>query len=96
MYAVIVTGGKQYRVEEGEVLRVEKLSVDEGASFDFDQVLLVGEGDQIQVGRVTRSTSSSSGGANTTCAVRGTARATPRLRSPALPPADHEQLKRTY
>jgi large subunit ribosomal protein L21 len=50
MYAVIMTGGKQYRVEEGEVLRVEKLAVDEGASFDFDQVLLVGEGDQIQVG----------------------------------------------
>jgi len=50
MYAVIKTGGKQYRVEEGEVLRVEKLRVDEGASFDFDQVLMVGEGEQVQVG----------------------------------------------
>ena len=50
MYAVIMTGGKQYRVEEGEVLRVEKLGVDEGASFDFDQVLMVGEGEQVKVG----------------------------------------------
>ena len=50
MYAVIRTGGKQYRVEQGEVLRVEKLGVDEGASFDFDQVLMVGEGEQVQVG----------------------------------------------
>lgn len=50
MYAVIMTGGKQYRVEEGEVLRVEKLGAEEGASIDFDQVLMVGEGEQVQVG----------------------------------------------
>ena len=50
MYAVIETGGKQYRVEEGEVLRVEKLAVDEGASVDFDRVLMVGEGADVQVG----------------------------------------------
>ncbi len=50
MYAVIVTGGKQYRVEEGEVLRVEKLSADEGASVEFDRVLLVGEGERVTVG----------------------------------------------
>ena len=50
MYAVIMTGGKQYRVEEGEVLRVEKLAVDEGANVDFDQVLMVGEGEQVKVG----------------------------------------------
>ncbi len=50
MYAVIKTGGKQYRVEEGEVLRVEKLGAEEGASIDFEQVLMVGEGEQVQVG----------------------------------------------
>lgn len=50
MYAVIETGGKQYRVEEGEVLRVEKLAADEGASIDFDRVLMVGEGADVQVG----------------------------------------------
>ena len=50
MYAVIVTGGKQYRVEEGEVLRVERLDADEGATVEFDRVLMVGEGEQVQVG----------------------------------------------
>jgi len=50
MYAVIVTGGKQYRVEEGEVLRVETLAVEEGATVEFDRVLMVGEGEQVQVG----------------------------------------------
>jgi len=44
MYAVFDTGGKQYRVHEGDVLRVEKLDADEGASVSFDKVLLVGEG----------------------------------------------------
>ncbi|HRD73707.1 MAG: 50S ribosomal protein L21 [Lysobacteraceae bacterium] len=50
MYAVIVTGGKQYRVMQGETLRVEKLDVAEGSSIDLDQVLLVGEGDGVTVG----------------------------------------------
>lgn len=50
MYAVILTGGKQYRVEEGEVLRVEKLAAEEGASIDFDRVLMVGEGESVRVG----------------------------------------------
>lgn len=50
MYAVIVTGGKQYRVMQGETLRVEKLDADVGAAVTFDQVLLVGEGEQINVG----------------------------------------------
>ena len=50
MYAVIVTGGKQYRVMKGEVLRVEKLDVEAGSAVDFDQVLLVGDGDTITVG----------------------------------------------
>ena len=50
MYAVIVTGGKQYRVMQGETLRVEKLDGDVGAAVKFDQVLLVGEGESITVG----------------------------------------------
>ena len=50
MYAVIKTGGKQYRVSEGLTLKVEKLTADEGASFDFDQVLMVANGDDVKVG----------------------------------------------
>jgi large subunit ribosomal protein L21 len=50
MYAVIATGGKQYRVSEGTVLRVEKLAADPGSNVEFDQVLLVGEGDNVKVG----------------------------------------------
>ena len=50
MYAVIATGGKQYRVAEGDVIRVEKLSAEAGASVDFDKVLLVGEGVNVKVG----------------------------------------------
>ena len=50
MYAVIKTGGKQYRVMQGETLRVEKLEADVGAPVTFDQVLLLGEGDSISVG----------------------------------------------
>lgn len=50
MYAVIATGGKQYRVSEGSVLRVEKLDAEVGADVEFDKILLMGEGDQLQVG----------------------------------------------
>lgn len=50
MYAVIATGGKQYRVSEGSVLRVEKLEADAGASVEFDRVLLVGQGAEVKVG----------------------------------------------
>lgn len=50
MYAVISTGGKQYRVSEGETLKVEKLPVAEGETIAFDQVLMVGEGDNVTVG----------------------------------------------
>jgi large subunit ribosomal protein L21 len=50
MYAVIVTGGRQYRVAQGEVLRVEKIAADVGAEVKLDQVLLVGEGDGVTVG----------------------------------------------
>ena len=51
MYAVIATGGKQYRVSEGAVLRVEKLDAEEGASIECDRVLLVGNGDSVSVGK---------------------------------------------
>ena len=50
MYAVIKTGGKQYRVMQGEILRVEKLEAEVGAAITFDQVLLVGAGEGITVG----------------------------------------------
>jgi large subunit ribosomal protein L21 len=53
MYAVIVTGGKQYRVMRGETLRVELLDAEVGAKVDIDQVLLVGNGDTISVGTPT-------------------------------------------
>jgi large subunit ribosomal protein L21 len=49
-YAVIKTGGKQYRVQQGDVLRVELLTAEEGATVSFDQVLLVGTGETITVG----------------------------------------------
>lgn len=51
MYAVILTGGKQYRVEEGDVLKIETLPHEVGASFDFDKVLMVGVGDDVKVGK---------------------------------------------
>lgn len=50
MYAVIETGGKQYRVTEGDVIRVEKLPAEEGANVEFDKVLAVGEGAGLKVG----------------------------------------------
>ncbi len=50
MYAVIETGGKQYRVTEGQRIRVEKIDAEEGASVELDKVLMVGEGEQVQVG----------------------------------------------
>ncbi len=50
MYAVIVTGGKQYRVRKGESLRVERLAADEGAKVEFDKVLMVGEGEDVKLG----------------------------------------------
>ncbi len=53
MYAVIVTGGKQYKVSEGDTLFVEKMDVEEGSSVTFDHVLMVGEGDDVKVGAPT-------------------------------------------
>lgn len=49
-YAVIMTGGKQYRVAEGDVLRVEKLLTAAGDAITFDQVLLVTQGEDIKIG----------------------------------------------
>ena len=50
MYAIIRTGGKQYRVQAGEQLRVEALAADVGASISLEEVLLVGAGDAVKVG----------------------------------------------
>ena len=50
MYAVIKTGGKQYRVAQGDTLRVETLNAGEGDSVEFDQVLMVGEGEDVKIG----------------------------------------------
>jgi large subunit ribosomal protein L21 len=50
MYAVIVSGGKQHRVEEGETLKLEKLNIEVGASVDFDSVLLVVNGEDVKIG----------------------------------------------
>ena len=51
MYAVVKTGGKQYKVEEGQVLRLEKISGNVGSSVKFDQVLMVGDGADVQIGQ---------------------------------------------
>jgi len=51
MYAVIISGGKQYRVEEGDTLKLESLPEEVGSIFNFDKILMVGEGEAVQVGR---------------------------------------------
>ena len=51
MYAVVKSGGKQYKVEEGQVLRLEKLAGDVGSSVKFDQVLLIADGEDIKIGQ---------------------------------------------
>ena len=50
MYAVIKTGGKQYRVTEGDTLRVEKLLGEKGTSIELNDVLAIGEGENMRVG----------------------------------------------
>ena len=50
MYAVFTTGGKQYRATTGDQLRVEKLEVEKGATVELDQVLMVGEGEDVVIG----------------------------------------------
>jgi len=53
MYAVIKTGGKQYRVQAGDLLVVEKLDGEPGANLAFDEVLMIGEGAEVSVGAPT-------------------------------------------
>jgi len=50
MYAVIATGGKQYKVAEGDTLRIEKLAAEAGQAVEFDKVLLVADGDKVNIG----------------------------------------------
>lgn len=50
MYAVIVSGGKQHRVREGEVVKLEKIEMATGATFDFDKVLLVANDGDVKIG----------------------------------------------
>jgi large subunit ribosomal protein L21 len=50
MYAVIVTGGKQYRVKEGQRIKFEKLPAEVGSTVDFDHVLMIGNGADVKVG----------------------------------------------
>ena len=61
MYAVVTTGGKQYRVEAGSELIIERLSEEPGASITFDRVLLVGDGDAVTIGSPTVEGASVSG-----------------------------------
>jgi large subunit ribosomal protein L21 len=55
MYAVIRTGGKQYRVAQGDVLRIEKVKGDKGAEVKFDEVLMLGGTENVKVGKPTLS-----------------------------------------
>ena len=50
MYAVIKTGGKQYRVAAGEKLKIEQIPADVGAEISLDQILMVGEGESVKIG----------------------------------------------
>ncbi len=51
MYAVVSSGGKQYKVQEGETLRVEKISGEVGAPVSFDNVLMFSDGENVSIGR---------------------------------------------
>ncbi|WP_133510679.1 50S ribosomal protein L21 [Candidatus Thiosymbion oneisti] len=51
MYAVIQTGGKQYRVAEGDTLKVEKIAAEAGAAVELDKVLMVADGEDVKVGK---------------------------------------------
>ncbi|WWO98141.1 MAG: 50S ribosomal protein L21 [Candidatus Dasytiphilus stammeri] len=50
MYAVFQTGGKQYRVKTGQIIRLEKLNIVKGKTIDFDQVLMIVNGNNINIG----------------------------------------------
>ncbi|MFC6184855.1 50S ribosomal protein L21 [Pseudoxanthomonas japonensis] len=68
MYAVVVTGGKQYRVMKGETLRVEKLEAEAGNEITFDNILMLGDGEAISLGDALK-------GASVTAKVVGHGRA---------------------
>ena len=68
MYAVLVTGGKQYRVAQGETLRVEKLDVEAGKEITFDSILMLGDSDGVTLGDALK-------GASVTAKVVGHGRA---------------------
>ena len=68
MYAVLVTGGKQYRVMKGETLRVEKLDVEAGNEITFDNILLLGDGEGVKLGDASK-------GASVTATVKSQGRA---------------------
>jgi large subunit ribosomal protein L21 len=51
MYAIVETGGKQYKVQEGDFLRVEKIDGEVGTTLELDRVLCVGGGDEVAIGR---------------------------------------------
>ncbi len=53
MYAIVRSGGRQYRVEQGRYLDVEKLPYDEGEAIELDEVLLIGDGDNTIIGQPT-------------------------------------------
>jgi large subunit ribosomal protein L21 len=50
MYAVFKTGGKQYRATTGDVIKVEKIDAEKGATVELDQVLMIGEGEDVKIG----------------------------------------------
>jgi len=50
MYAVFKTGGKQYRAATGDVIKVEKIDAEKGATVELDRVLMVGEGEDVKIG----------------------------------------------
>ena len=50
MYAIFKTGGKQYRATTGDILKVEKIEAEKGATVELDQVLMVGEGEDVKIG----------------------------------------------
>lgn len=89
MYAVIETGGKQYRVKEGDRVRIEKLGAEDGAAVEFDQVLMVGEGDQVKVGQPYLK------GGKVTATVEGTGRG-PKIRIIKLKRRKHHRKRQGH
>lgn len=51
MYAIIKTGGKQYRVEEGQIIKIEKLAAEVGSSVEFDQIMLFSDDQGLKIGQ---------------------------------------------